>query len=280
MKASENNNNNWLDEALAKAIGSEKCVPNFEKWKQDHPQAVDMLTSRVRRKPSASPLKIRSMIMKSPLMKLAAAVIIAVIFAGIYLFGGPIRVTSVAWADIAERFESVPFFSLTIYIGHDTSDQAQKIEIWKSDKSKVRAHQGDKVIFADFADGKNEVVAFDRSTKRPVNTEGLASILLTDLCPEGQFSLDTLINSFPSDTKGIVPVETADTAASREMVVFEVKHKTTPEQLLIWALRRSKLPVQLRFRDPRSNEYGDFLFDYSEKKDATFFDPDAFKSQE
>jgi len=80
------------------------------------------------------------LIMKSPITKLAVAtaIIIAVLF-GIYLFGGSIGGTSVAWADIAERFESVPFFGVTLYAGNDTSDQAQKIEIWKSENSKVRA---------------------------------------------------------------------------------------------------------------------------------------------
>jgi hypothetical protein len=176
----------------------------------------------------------------------------------------------------------VPFFSVTIYVGNDTSAEAKKIEIWKSENSQVRAHEGNKVIFADFADGKNVIVAFDRSTKQSVNAGGLILVraMLKDLCPEGQFSLDTLINSFPSDANGITPVETADTAASRETVIFEAKHKTTPERILIWALRRSKLPIQLRFRDPRHNECSDILFNYSEEKDATFFDPNAFTSQQ
>jgi len=47
MKRPENNK--WLDDALSKVIGSEKSEPNFEKWKQEHPQAVEMLTSRTSR---------------------------------------------------------------------------------------------------------------------------------------------------------------------------------------------------------------------------------------
>jgi hypothetical protein len=220
---------------------------------------------------------IRRQIMKSPVTKLVAtAVIIIAVFIVINPFGGP--VTSVAWADIAERFESVPFFNLTIYAGHDTSAEAIKIEIWKSENARVRAHQGNNIIFADFSDGKNEIIAFDRTTKQPVIDGGLFLVkaILNDLCPEGRFSLDTLINSFPSDANGVTPVKTADTAASREIIIFEAKHKSTPEWIKIWALRESKLPIQLRFRDPRSNECSNAFFDYSVKKDAAFFDPNAF----
>ena len=47
MKRPENDK--WLDDALAETIGSKKTEPNFEKWKQGHPQAVEMLTSRASR---------------------------------------------------------------------------------------------------------------------------------------------------------------------------------------------------------------------------------------
>jgi len=78
MKRPENDK--WLDDALAETIGSKKTEPNFEKWKQGHPQAVEMLTARAARGPSASksPLSIRIMIMKSPITKLAAAAVIIV----------------------------------------------------------------------------------------------------------------------------------------------------------------------------------------------------------
>ncbi|MDH4238561.1 MAG: hypothetical protein OEW48_03255 [Phycisphaerae bacterium] len=82
MERSEDKN--WLDEALTEAIGSEGKKPDFEKWKQEHPEAVEMLTSLTgREKAAAGPLKIRRIIMKNPITKLAAA---AAIFAGVALF--------------------------------------------------------------------------------------------------------------------------------------------------------------------------------------------------
>lgn len=223
---------------------------------------------------------LRRQIMKSPITKLAgAAAIIIAVSVVINPFGN--SATSVAWADVAERFESIPFFHLTMYMGYDTSNESEKIEIWKSEDSRVRAIDEDTVIFADFRKKEIEVVAFDRFTKefKKIPEDEKVPMFLMLLCKDGRFSLDTLTKSLPPEVKGITPVETIDTAASRETVLFEAKHETTPERLTIWALRQSKLPIRLRFEDPRKSEYGDFLFDYSEQKDASFFDPNSFAQQ-
>src|SRR4030042_275441 len=122
---------------------------------------------------------IRRFIMKSPMTKLATAAAIIAVLIGIKHFG--MSTTSVLWADLVERFESVPFFKLTIYLGYDNSAEAKKIEIWKSDDSRIRAHEENKVIFADFSNGEKTVVAFDRTTKQPVNTMGFVNMILGDL---------------------------------------------------------------------------------------------------
>jgi hypothetical protein len=217
------------------------------------------------------------LIMKSLVTKLAAAaaIIIAVLI-GIGHFGKD--GSSIALADISEQFESVPFFNLTIYLSYDTSAEAKKVEIWKSDDSRFRVHENDKVIFAGFSNGEINIVAFDKTTRQPTNPMGYSSFLLEDLHSDGRFSLDTIINSIPSD-EGINSVKTADTAASEETVVFEIKHKSTPEWISIWALRGSKLPVRMCFHDPRNGEFGDFFFDYSEQKETKFFDPNTFTTQ-
>jgi outer membrane lipoprotein-sorting protein len=73
---------NRLDEALTEAIGSEGKKPDFEKWKQTHMQAVEMLTSRAGMGPTSTrPLNIGRIIMKSPITKLAAAAML--IFAAV-----------------------------------------------------------------------------------------------------------------------------------------------------------------------------------------------------
>ncbi len=218
---------------------------------------------------------IRRMIMRNPMAKLsvAAAVVVAASVI-VSQWGSPLE--SVAWADVAERFASVPFFHLTMYIGQDAPAETKKIEIWKSKGGRFRAHEGDKVFFGDLTKKENQIVAFDATTKRPLNVGSHSPGFMTMLCQEGQFSLNTLTASLPPEVKGITPLPTADTPASRETILFEAKHETTPERLTIWALRDSRLPIRMRFEDPRKNEFGDFCFDYSEKKDPVFFDPEAF----
>ena len=271
-------NDKWLDDALSETIGSEKPRTDFEQWKQQHPEAIEMLTSRVNRQTSASkhPLSIRNKIMKSPITKLAAAaVIIIAVFIVIDQLGT--NGSSFVWADVAESFDSVPFVHITVYISHDTP--IKKMEIWKSEDSRVRAHEGNTVFFADLSKDRNEFITFDRSTRKLVNGDENLRGFIRQLCnKEGRFSLDTLTKSFPSDVKGIIPLETADTVASKETVLFKAKAKEIPpEALKIWALRESKLPI--RFFVHPSKGYFDLFFDYSEQKDAAFFDPVAFTNQ-
>ncbi len=224
--------------------------------------------------------KLWRIIMKRPFTKLAtiAALVMAVLI-GIDRFGN--IGTSVAWADVVERFESVPFFRVTVYVGYDKSLPVGKVEIWKSEGTRIRAHEFNKVIFAGLRTG--DTIAFDRLTLKTVNHSGLATELLETTLrvewPDYRFSLDTLVDHFPMGPEGITPIQTSDTPASKETVLFEAKHEQSEERLLIWALRDSKLPIQMRFRDPKNGEYGDYFFDYSEKKDETFFDPEAFKSK-
>jgi hypothetical protein len=226
------------------------------------------------RKPTDALPNIRRTLMKNPITKLAAAsVVITAVLIGINHFG--MSTTSILWADVAEHFELVPFFNLTIYLSYDASAEAKKVEIWKSDDSRFRVHEENKVIFAGFSNGEINIEAFDKTTRQPANPMGYSSFILEDLHSDGRFSLNTIINCIPSE-EGITSVKTADTAASEETVIFEIKHKETPEWISIWALRGSKLPVRMCFHDPRNGEFGDFFFDYSEKKNAQFFDPKAF----
>ncbi len=236
-------------------------------------------------------IKVWRIIMKSLVTKLAAAAVILIaVFIGMEIFG--INNSSIAWGDISKHFESVPFFNLTTYIREDDSSEIRKIQIWKSEDSRVRGQAENGITFVDLKDGKIKLTTFDQHSESKLEAVdisirqsakdpniSLTAILWDTLCTKGQFSLDTLIKSFPSNVSGITPVEAADTVASKEIIVFEAKSQTTPQYLTIWALRESKLPLLMQFRDPRSGEYGDFIFNYSHKMEPSFFDPEAFKKQ-
>jgi ferric-dicitrate binding protein FerR (iron transport regulator) len=73
--------NRWLDEALNGAIHSDDTQPDFAKWKANHPEAVEMLTSRTQGD-AVQPPTIRRIQMNGIVVKLAAAAVIAI--AGIF----------------------------------------------------------------------------------------------------------------------------------------------------------------------------------------------------
>jgi len=86
-------NNKWLDNTLSDALGSEKSEANFEKWRQSHGDAVEMLTSQAGRQPSARararPFSVRSVIMRSKIAKLAAAAVLVIAaLIGVRIFSG------------------------------------------------------------------------------------------------------------------------------------------------------------------------------------------------
>jgi outer membrane lipoprotein-sorting protein len=102
-------NDKWLDEALTESIGFEEQKPDFEKWKQQHPEAVEMLTLRANKGASAPtrPLNIGRTIMKSPIIKLAAAaaviILIGAAITSLWQGGG----SGVVLADVLTQIEQV-----------------------------------------------------------------------------------------------------------------------------------------------------------------------------
>lgn len=122
-------NNNWLDDALTKALEAKKTEPNFDKWKKTHPQAVEMLTSREGRESLSptSPHNIRGIIMRSRIIKLtAAAVILIVILVGLSKLGPSIDGAGVAFGDVLQKIQGPSYtFDLTVTTGDKTSTTVQ-----------------------------------------------------------------------------------------------------------------------------------------------------------
>jgi len=167
MKRPENNN--WLDEALTKAIGSEKSKPDFEKWKQEHPEAVEILTSRVGRQPSATirPLSIGRIIMKSPITKLAAAAAIIIV---VYYTIGPIDITAPVFADVMEQIykaRSVTY-KQTFFLGESRESTTTEMII---ESGILRSEQpnGD-ILISDSGTGKT--LQLMPNSKRAILTQG------------------------------------------------------------------------------------------------------------
>ncbi len=135
-------NDKWLDNALNKAIGSEKPRADFEQWKQTHRQAVEMLTSRASK--TTTPkclLSIRNIFMKNPIAKIAAAVIIITVVLSITFLDKAvtpayaIEQTIKAYNDI--RYLHIYFYPCT---GDDLAKEAWIQYDENGDIEKIRAN--------------------------------------------------------------------------------------------------------------------------------------------
>jgi len=136
-------NNKWLDEALTETIGSEKPRTNFEQWKQQHPEAVKMLTSRAESKTSTTihPHIIRTLIMKNPFTKLAAAatIVLAAVLSITFLN----QTATPAWA-IEQTIEALNNIKVIHLVGYAKyPDQPRSaLEGWAMPNSTDRSVSG------------------------------------------------------------------------------------------------------------------------------------------
>ncbi len=212
-------------------------------------------------------------IVKSPIAKLAvAAAIIIAAFIGIHQFFG----STVAWADVVEKFRSVPFFSVSIYIKEDVTSEPKQMELWMNRTGKTRVRVGTQVIFG----RQGEIVeVFDIKTHSRVKADEYAALFLKKIGEADEFSLESIIRvMFRGTMQEVTPLINPDAVISQDMVVFDVEVPGSPEWVRIWALRESRLPVRIRVWDPRDGETTDAVIEYSKEQADKFFDPDAFEN--
>ena len=135
--------NKWLDDALSETIGSQNPEPNFEKWQQRHRQAVEMLTSRAGAGPLAPPhpLKIWSMITKSPITKLAAAAVIIAAVALSIIFLNKSMPTAYALEQTIQASHTVRYLHIKSFKANEDEPKEFWIEFYKDGEVKnVRMH--------------------------------------------------------------------------------------------------------------------------------------------
>lgn len=184
---------------------------------------------------------------------------------------------SVAWADVAARFQTVPFFNATMYIKEDgATGEPMQMELWWSRNGRVRIRIDTQVVFA-----RNGAVtdAFDITTRGEVEANEWARMILGKLSQADTFSLDAVIQvMFGGAFEDVTPLVNPDAVIAQDMVVFDVDLPHTPEWVRIWALRESRLPVRIRVWDPRDGACTDAVFEYSREQQPRFFDPDAFRT--
>jgi hypothetical protein len=207
----------------------------------------------------------------------AAAVLIAGVGAVVY-FGGLPDGSSVAWADVVERFKSVDFFNATIYFKDNASSEPRQVEIWMGRGGEARLRAGSQVLFA--RDGRVSR-GFDFVRRITIPQDGFdsrAGQILEMLGRSRPFNLDTVLQMVCHDKplQEVTPTVNADAGISADLVVFDLQSVVSPEWLRIWALAESRLPVRLLSWDPRNGGCVDVVFTYSKEQPADFFDPNAY----
>lgn len=181
---------------------------------------------------------------------------------------------NVAWADVTRRFQTVPFFSATIYMKDNATDEPTQMELWMSQDGHIRLRIAKHVIFA-YA---GRITAYDIASRQTIEPDQMGQVFIDKIGQAGEFSLEAIIEvMFGGQTTEVTPLVNPDAVVSEDMIVFDVALPDTPEWVRIWALRESRLPVRIQMWDPRDGASTDAVFTYSKEQPPEFFDPNAFR---
>jgi len=239
-------------------------------------QVLDRMHAAYERSAAPTPrLGYWDLIFENRFMRLAAAAVILLALGtliaqlGAMLSGG-----SVAWAEVTQRFQSVPFFYASIYVKPDALAQPQQFELWMGKGGSARMRVGDQVIFG--RDGQ-VTHAFDIRQRREVEADETADDIVRLLATPDEFSLETVIRSISAGKLvDVTPAVNAQAALGEDLAVFDAQSVISPGWVRIYALRESKLPVGLRIWDPAEGFSVDALITYAKEQPEIFFDAGAF----
>jgi len=220
------------------------------------------------------------------------------------------------WAEVQERFRSMPFFAASIYVRDvKLADQPPSplaepklVEIWAGYGNRIRIRSGSKVTFAD----KGEILnTFDLITRSEADTDGVTYKMVNKLGKSNTISLDSILREenplapehipewFPKEyfSKEVSPGRLVDTTslvisnpvASKDVVVFDREFsyfEAKSWRARVWALRESRLPIRvvINVRDDLNGRLvrsplWDMILTYSKKQPKEFFDPEVFATK-
>jgi hypothetical protein len=261
MKRSENDK--WLNGALEEVIGSKKPRTDFEEWKQKHPEAVEMLTSRTDKEASAwpSPLTIRKTIMRSKITKLAAAaVIIIAAFVFLQQLGDSINGTSVVWGNVVTHIDDIDYVHM-YYFKSRGKDFFRQFEGWHAHgKTLFRVYNGD----ATYDDGR---------ISQRFNARGMLTDRGPSVLPDGQSFLEKFSMGLLSE-KNQQFNEQIPTRVGDDFLIYTFGPRPSDrewmESIVITVGRNSLLPIQMKICD-KDGDYDLLIFDYEAPEKPTEF---------
>ncbi len=184
------------------------------------------------------------------------------------------------WAQVAERFASVRFLSTTIYVKSGASASPVQLDLWMGRGGRLRLLAGNEVFFG----RRGKVTGRVPFATPPGNESDVREAremvygVIAALGEAETFSLETLVEALPLQTIISTPLANQDARIANDLVVFDMADETSPAWLRIWALRDSRLPVRMRYWDPRTGESVDVVLSYAHEQPARFFDAEAYKA--
>ena len=215
------------------------------------------------------------------------------------------------WAEVQERFGSMPFFAASIYkrdvkiVDYPLNPLAEPklVELWAGYGNRIRIRSGSKVTFAD----KGEILhTFDLTTRSEADTDSITYAIVNKvgksdtnaldslLMPENPPTSDLISESMSKEWKSSGLIDTtslviSDPVVSKDLVVYDHEYfyiKSKYAKARVWALRESRLPIRVVIW-PKDDIKGglarspkwDMIFTYSIEQPKEFFDPEAFAAK-
>lgn len=111
------------------------------------------------------------------------------------------------WAQVAERFRSVPSFSASIYLRGGVLGPAEPVELWVGRGGRSRIRVGDQIVFAK---GGTVLRAFDLRERRRAEPDRRTLKVLEMLGDNGEFSLETAIRFLSGELVDATPTLNPD----------------------------------------------------------------------
>ncbi|NQV33578.1 MAG: hypothetical protein HQ515_12875 [Phycisphaeraceae bacterium] len=183
----------------------------------------------------------------------------------------PYAPRNVAWSQVAERFEAVPYVRASLNLYNERASDYQHMELWFGGQGRLRIETRSQVILA----AQGEILkAVSLQGGLPVVPDRAARDVIKGLGTWQTFSLDTLIHAVLQEPLvDVTPSDDLDRSVWRDLVVFDSRSSVGSGRIRLYALRDSKLPVSFRIWDTDDGMSVEATFLYEKEPAGSFFTP-------
>lgn len=183
----------------------------------------------------------------------------------------PYAPRNVAWSQVAERFEAVPYVRVSLNLNNEQADYHQHMELWLGDQGRLRIATDSQIIYA----AQGEILeAVDSRDGATVTPNQAARDVIRDLGSWQTISLDTVLRAVLQEPLvDVTPADDLDRSVWKDLVMFDSRSNVGSGRIRIYALRDSKLPVSFRIWDTDDGLSIEATFLYEKQPLESFFTP-------